>query len=250
MLSPLDILLDPVSLTLLGVYVSLMIWEALFPARKLPGIPYWHAKGILAFALFFFLSSYLPYLYADLLPKTQLIDFSGMNVAAGALLGILLYELGLYVWHRSLHTSNILWRMFHQVHHSAERLDTYGAFFFSPLDMFGFASLGIVCFSVILGLPPQAVTISILTTNFLAIFQHANVKTPTWLGYFIQRPESHAVHHGKGIHAYNYSDLPVFDIMFGTFRNPSKYVAETGFYEGASSKMLEMLSFKDVSKKD
>jgi sterol desaturase/sphingolipid hydroxylase (fatty acid hydroxylase superfamily) len=34
--------------------------------------------------------------------------------------------------------SNILWRIFHQMHHSAERLDTYGAFYFSPYDMIGF----------------------------------------------------------------------------------------------------------------
>jgi sterol desaturase/sphingolipid hydroxylase (fatty acid hydroxylase superfamily) len=84
-------------------------------------------------------------------------------------------------------------------------------------------------------------------TNFFSIFQHANIKTPVWLGYIIQRPESHAVHHAKGVHAYNYSDLPLFDILFGTFRNPKNYVAETGFYFGASGKMSDMLLFKDIN---
>jgi sterol desaturase/sphingolipid hydroxylase (fatty acid hydroxylase superfamily) len=51
-----------------------------------------------------------------------------MNVALASLAGILLYELGMYVWHRSMHKNNVLWRVFHQMHHSAERLDTYGAF--------------------------------------------------------------------------------------------------------------------------
>ena len=38
----------------------------------------------------------------------------------------------------------------------------------------------------------------------------ANVRTPQWLGYLVQRPESHSVHHQRGVHAYNYSDLPLF----------------------------------------
>jgi sterol desaturase/sphingolipid hydroxylase (fatty acid hydroxylase superfamily) len=113
--------------------------------------------------------------------------------------------------------------------------------------MAGFTILGSLCFSFLLGLPPQAVTIVLLVTNFLSIFQHANIKTPVWMGYFIQRPESHAMHHAKGIHAFNYSDLPVFDILLGTFKNPKEYVKETGFYPGASSRIAEMLSFKDVS---
>ena len=80
------------------------------------------------------------------------------------------------------------------------------------------------------------------------MFQHANIKTPRWLGYIVQRPESHTVHHAKDIHAYNYSDLPLFDILFGTFRNPKGFEHEVGFYQGASSKIWKMLSFQDVSK--
>jgi sterol desaturase/sphingolipid hydroxylase (fatty acid hydroxylase superfamily) len=82
----------------------------------------------------------------------------------------------------------------------------------------------------------------------LGIFQHTNIKTPQWLGYIIQRPESHTVHHAKGIHKYNYSDLPIFDIIFGTFKNPKYHEHETGFYNGASNKIFEMLTFKDINK--
>jgi sterol desaturase/sphingolipid hydroxylase (fatty acid hydroxylase superfamily) len=83
---------------------------------------------------------------------------------------------------------------------------------------------------------------------FLAIFQHTNINTPRWLGYIIQRPESHSVHHEKGVHAYNYSDLPIFDIVFGTFKNPKSYSQEIGFYDGASTRMKDILLFQDVSK--
>lgn len=244
--SPLDILLDPVSLFIIGMYALLILGEAIFPARKLPKIKYWEIKGIVSFFFFFYLSTYLPLWYAEWLPSVQLINLSSINSIAGGVIGVVLYEFGMYVWHRSMHKNNLLWRVFHQMHHSAERLDTYGAFYFSPFDMIGFTLLGTLCFSFIMGLPPQSITMMLLVTNFFSIFQHANIKTPVWLGYIVQRPESHAVHHAKGVHAYNYSDLPVFDIIFGTFRNPANYVKETGFYMGASSKVKEMLLFEDI----
>jgi len=246
--TPLQVLMDPISLAILAIYFALMIFEALFPARKLPTIPFWHLKGIFSFFVYFFISVYLPMLYAKWLPGVQLIDLSGANVFLGATAGLLLYEFGMYVWHRTMHTNDRLWKIFHQMHHSAERLDTYGAFYFSPVDMIGWTLLGTVYFACILGLPAQSVTIILLVANFLSIFQHANIKTPVWLGYIIQRPESHAVHHAKGIHAFNYSDLPLYDILFGTFKNPASYVKETGFYNGASARVGEMLLFKNVDK--
>jgi sterol desaturase/sphingolipid hydroxylase (fatty acid hydroxylase superfamily) len=246
--TPLEILLDPVSLYIIGLYALLILWEAVFPARKLPKIPYWHVKGIASFFFFFYLSTYLPLWYAQWLPSTQLLDLTEMNVVIATVICILIYELGMWAWHWSMHKSNTLWRVFHQMHHSAERLDTYGAFYFSPFDMIGFTLLGTVCFSFIMGLPAQSITFVLLITNFFSIFQHANIKTPVWLGYIVQRPESHAIHHAKGVHAYNYSDLPLFDILFGTFRNPKRYVNETGFYEGASSRIADMLMFKEIDK--
>lgn len=247
--TPLDILLDPVSLIILAIYMILMIWEAAFPAQQLPKVKFWKLRGLTAFVFFFYLSSYLPLLIDPYLESYRLMDLSYLNTWQGGFIGVLLYELGVYIWHYALHKSSFLWRAFHQMHHSAERLDTYGAFYFSPLDMIGWTVLGSLCFALIVGLSPQAITITLLVTNFMGMFQHANIKTPRWLGYIIQRPESHAVHHAQGIHKYNYSDLPIFDIIFGTFKNPKTYKYETGFYNGASAKILDMLLFKDINTK-
>lgn len=35
---------------------------------------------------------------------------------------------------------------------------------------------------------------------------------------------------------------------YGTFNNPKTFEHETGFFRGASSKIFEMLTFKDVNK--
>ncbi len=245
--TPWDILIDPISLIVLGIYGSLMLWEAILPARLLPKVKNWKMKGLLSFTFFFYLSTYLPLFWDESLAGFQIIDLTHLGTYWGALVGILFYEFGLYIWHYCIHKNNYLWRVFHQMHHSAERIDTYGAFYFSPMDMIGFTFLGSICLVAIAGFTPEASTLILLGTVFLGVFQHSNIVTPKWIGYFIQRPESHTVHHAKGIHAFNYSDLPIFDILFGTFRNPSTYENETGFYEGASTKIKEMIFFKDVS---
>ena len=245
--TPLEILLDPISLIILALYGVLMIWEAAFPGRKLPKVKHWVLRGLTAFAIYFYLSSYLPLFIDPYLEPFRVFDLSSWGTVGGGLFGVLLFEFGTYVWHFAMHRSNFLWKTFHQMHHSAERIDTYGAFFFSPLDMIGWTVLGSVCFSLIAGLTPQAITFMLLATTFMGIFQHANIRTPRWIGYIIQRPESHTYHHATQIHKGNYSDLPLFDILFGTFHNPTDYEYETGFYNGASARIGDMLLFRDVS---
>jgi sterol desaturase/sphingolipid hydroxylase (fatty acid hydroxylase superfamily) len=246
--SPIELLLDPVSLTIIGVYISLYVWEKFFPRKKnLPKIKFATLRGLVSFALLFYLSSYLPLLIDGYLVSFQLIDLSSFPLVAQVLIGLLFYQLALYVWHRAMHKSNFLWKVFHQLHHSAERLDIPSTFYFSPMDMIGFTLLGSLCFALVMGLSPRSVTVIILALNFLSIFQHSNIKTPRWLGYFVQRPEQHAIHHARGVHQYNYSDFPIYDFLLGTFQNPDDYQGENGFYDGGSTRVLDMLMFKDVS---
>ncbi len=81
---------------------------------------------------------------------------------------------------------------------------------------------------------------------FFSMFQHLNVRTPAWLGYVIERPESHMVHHAREVHALNYSDLPLWDMLFGTFRNPARFEGDVGFGAPASARLGAMLLGADV----
>jgi sterol desaturase/sphingolipid hydroxylase (fatty acid hydroxylase superfamily) len=240
-----ELLSDPVSLTVLGLYAAVIVLEALMPARALPAVRGWKLRGTIAFVVYFLISSYLPLFLGAQLAHLQLFDLSALGKWGGAAVAVLAYEAGAYFWHRAMHASNFLWRTFHQMHHSAERLDTFGAFWFSPMDMVGWTLLFSVCMTV-LGVAPQAVVLAVYATTFLSVFQHANIRTPRWLGTIVQRPESHSRHHARGMHTGNYSDLPVFDMLMGTFHNPAGFF-ETGFYQGASSRVPEMLVFRDVS---
>ncbi len=77
-----------------------------------------------------------------------------------------------------------------------------------------------------------------------------NIRTPQWLGYIVQRPESHSVHHGRGVHHYNYSDLPLFDILFGTFRNPRNSSPKAVSMMALRRKVPQILVFKDIAGAD
>ncbi|SMO91268.1 Sterol desaturase/sphingolipid hydroxylase, fatty acid hydroxylase superfamily [Saccharicrinis carchari] len=248
--TPFEILSDPISLIVYALLAGLLLWEAIFPARELPRIRFWRLRGSIFFLAFVLFTTYIPLLWDGFFAQYQLMDLSSLNLISQVLLGIFVFELVQYCWHISMHKSDFLFRVSHQIHHSAERIDVPSTFMFSINDMIGLSLVGSVSFALIMGLAPQAITIIILTTSFLGIFQHANINTPRWIGYLVQRPESHNVHHAKGIHKYNYTDLPLIDMMFGTFRNPKSYGHETGYYLGASNKVLDMLLFKDVTKQN
>lgn len=245
--TPLDVLLDPISLTVFAIYAALMLWETLMPARPLPRAKAWALRGLLAFVAYFAISTYLPLFLGEYLQPYQLFDLAGLGTLAGATIGVLVYELIGYWYHRSMHASHVLWRGLHQMHHSAERVDTFGAFWFHPTDMVGWTLVSTVALTLIVGLSAQATTATLLAVTLLSIFQHANIRTPQWLGYIVQRPESHSWHHARGRHRDNYADVPLFDILFGTFDNPRDFAPANGFYDGASLRLGEMLAFRDVA---
>ena len=81
---------------------------------------------------------------------------------------------------------------------------------------------------------------------FYGMFQHWNIRTPRWLGYLIQRPEAHCEHHRLDVHAYNYGDLPIWDLLLGTFKNPVGFDGRCGFESPADRRLGAMLAFEDV----
>src|SRR6185436_20657781 len=95
--TPLQILLDPVSLTVLGLYGALILLEALFPARPLPEIKGWKTRALVVFVCYFYLSSYLPLLWGDTLARYQLFDLKALNPFVGAAIGLLMFQLLVYV---------------------------------------------------------------------------------------------------------------------------------------------------------
>ncbi len=234
-------------LIILGTFGVLGLVEMIRPRQQYPASAFWRTRGAIGFILYLAVGTFAPFLWDDVLASYRLFDLTALPVWQQALTGFLVAELVGYCWHRSMHSSSFLWRAFHQMHHSAERFDVWGAFYFSPQDMVGFTFFGSLALVGIVGLGGEAALIVNLTILFLTAWQHMNIKTPRWLGFFIVRPESHSVHHERGVHKYNYCDVPLIDMVFGTFRNPKQIVPEAGFYQGASLEIPKMIAGFDVS---
>ena len=229
---------------------AFLVYDLVSPPRRGTRPRWWRTRAFIVTAANFWLSLLIGQAYGALFGDAHLLNGSALGTAGGAVLGVLVYEFGHYWYHRSAHRFNTLWRAGHQMHHSAESLDAWGAYYLHPLDTFFFVSISSIVLFPLLGLAPQAGAWAAAALTFMAVFQHSHVKTPAWLGYLIQRPESHAVHHQRGVHAWNYADLPLWDIIFGTFKNPPSAAPTPlqGFYDGASARMLAMLTFRDVSR--
>jgi sterol desaturase/sphingolipid hydroxylase (fatty acid hydroxylase superfamily) len=229
-------------------FVAALVTERLFPARQLPKVRGWLLKGVVAFLLVGVINTILPLVIVGALEGYGFLDLTSLGTATGAVIAIVAADFASYWLHRGMHAFTPIWRWTHQMHHSAERLDVAGFSYFHPFDVviqFGMATV----VSVMLGVTPQAAMIAGFTSFALAVIQHLNVRTPMWLGYLVQRPEMHSVHHGRGIHAYNYGNLALWDLAFGTWRNPREFTAEQGFWDGASAKVGAMLIGRDVGER-
>ncbi len=232
---------------LAGGFAALALIDALAPARHYPQARWWRVRGVTSAIVYLALASYAPFLWHDALSGAALFDASSWTLPLAVAVGYAALQFFQYLWHRAQHRFDILWRVFHQMHHSAERFDIYGALYFHPLDMLGFTFSSSFALTVVFGLTPEAAAITGVLAGLISIFSHANLRTPRWLGYLIARPEVHAVHHQRGRHGSNYGELMIWDLVFGTFYNPRNWNAEVGFYDGASERVLDMLLWRDVS---
>lgn len=231
----------------LALVPAFIVLGLVMKARSFETPRFWRFRATVVSALTLALSVLVTLFWAGLFDGFSLVDGSKLGIAGGALAGILAYEFVHYWYHRAAHTSKILWRWAHQMHHSAESVDAFSALYAHPLDTFFFSSWPSLVFFPLLGLRPEAGVLAGVFLTFNTMFQHANINTPRWLGYIIQRPESHSVHHERGWHRSNYSDLPLWDMVFGTFENPPTFEGEAGFYNGASTRILPMLFGCDIS---
>jgi sterol desaturase/sphingolipid hydroxylase (fatty acid hydroxylase superfamily) len=225
-----------------------LIIERLFPGRPLPKVRGWLWKGLLFFAFTGAVNSVVPAVVSTVVGDRAPIKLGGLNVVAAALIGFLVADFIGYWLHRLMHRVPALWRWMHQMHHSAERMDLAGMTYSHPLDtLFVFGLTGLA--TGLLGLSPTAGALAGFFGYFTAVVQHSNIKTPQWLGYIVQRPEAHGVHHERGVHAYNYGSFPLWDILFGTFRNPAQFPSEYGFWDGASSRVGALLLGRDLAER-
>ncbi len=226
--------------------ISMMLVEAFVPGRSWPKVATWWLRAAIL-NLFQVGSVFVAGVVWDgWMQEHRPWSLDGIGTTKGALLGYFAVTFVYYWWHRLRHQIPFLWKWLHQVHHSAARIEVITSFYKHPLEILvnGVLSSAILYLGV--GLSPEAAAVAVLLTGLAELFYHWNVPTPRWIGYIFQRPESHCVHHQENLHSYNYADLPLWDILFGTFRNPEKWNETCGFGE-KEHRLVEMLRGVDVN---
>jgi sterol desaturase/sphingolipid hydroxylase (fatty acid hydroxylase superfamily) len=237
-----------ITVTVLALALIMMMLEAWRPGRSWPKVAGWWSRAILLNGLQVLIVFTAGRFWDGWMMKRRLWSLDGLGLWGGALAGYLVVTFVYYWWHRWRHEVDFLWRWIHQVHHSPQRIEIITSFYKHPAEILlnGLLSSAIVYWLV--GLGPAAGTLAVVFTGIAELFYHWNVATPHWLGCFIQRPESHCVHHEAGLHSYNYGDLPLWDMLFGTYRNPRRWQARCGFGPDIEPRLLPMLLGRDLSR--
>jgi sterol desaturase/sphingolipid hydroxylase (fatty acid hydroxylase superfamily) len=153
-----------------------------------------------------------------------------------------------YWWHRWRHRIDALWLAFHQIHHSPQRIEVITSFYKHPAEMIVNSLIGSALVYTLLGLSLQAGAIYTFCTAAGEFFYHTNVRTPRWIGYFFQRPEMHRIHHEYARHQNNYGDIVWWDMLFGTYENPTEFKSSCGFDDDKEQRLFAMLRLADVHK--
>ncbi len=165
---------------------------------------------------------------------------------AGALLAYVIFTFVVYWWHRARHASPLIWRIFHQFHHSPTRIQTLTAYYIHPLDMIVVLTISNLILFPLLGLDLEAAAWYTVITGFAGFFIHANIRVPRAVGYVFQTPEMHRLHHKTGHHAHNYADIVWWDMLFGTYANPREPIDTCGFDEHTERQIVPMLAGVDL----
>jgi len=229
--------------------VIFLVLERMFPGRELPKARGWYWRALLVnFAQ-------LAITLVTARVWIQLFDVSVFHLAAWnvpIVEGLAGWVVGtfFFYWRHVLRHKKGFWLLFHQIHHSPSRIEIVTSFYKHPLEILSDALLSALVLYPLLGCSMMGA----FWYNFFAAtgeyFYHANIRTPKWLRYIIQTPELHSIHHQYNVHKYNFSDVPIWDRLFGTYRDTSEFAERCGFPAGAEQRLGAMLLFKDVYGED
>ena len=235
----------PMVLTTLSTVLFLGA-ERLFPGRELPNSPGWYVRALSLNACQLAITLATQPLLMALSGKASVFSLASLdNPPLEGFIGWFVGSFFFYWWHRLRH-ANGFWQVFHQIHHSPSRIEVLTSFYKHPVEIFCDAMLAGVVLYLLLG---SSIAGAIWFNFFAATgeyFYHANLRSPRWLRYVIQTPELHSIHHEIDVHKYNFSDLPIWDRLFGTYRDTTEFAPRCGFPRENERKIGKMLVFRDV----
>ncbi|MDF5797514.1 sterol desaturase family protein [Pseudomonas aeruginosa] len=232
---------------LIGVALFIFMLEQLVPGWKLPKVSTWVARVI-----FLNIVQVSIALLAGITWNKWMMGHSLLHTSDALpplLAGFAAYFVNTFVtywWHRARHANDTLWRLFHQLHHAPQaHRGIHLLLQASDRDGLQLAA-GQLRRLRGDGHRIEAGAYYIMFAALGEMFYHSNLRTPHVLGYLFQRPEMHRIHHQRDRHECNYSDFPIWDMLFGTYENPRRIDEPQGFAGDKEQQFVDMLLFRDV----
>jgi sterol desaturase/sphingolipid hydroxylase (fatty acid hydroxylase superfamily) len=229
-----------------GMAAVFFVLEHALPGRELPETVGWYTRAAFLNACQFGIIMLAGVSWNRWLRSWSLFHIS--QSVSPVFVGLLAWFIGTFVfywWHRARHKVTWMWRVFHQVHHSPARIEVLTAFYKHPIEI---AADSIIASAIVYSLLGGSVQAGLWYNVFAAsgeYFYHTNLRTPHWLGYFIQRPEHHSIHHQLDVHDFNYADITWWDRLFGTFRETDTFAPKCGFPSDHEKNLGRMIIFRD-----
>jgi sterol desaturase/sphingolipid hydroxylase (fatty acid hydroxylase superfamily) len=148
------------------------------------------------------------------------IGSRSVRTALEVAVGVVVFELVGYAYHRLAHAVPWMWRL-HEVHHSSERMDWLASFRQHPLEIM-LVTLAQNAPLVLLGLPLGSHALVLLALRLNTVFVHADLQLPRglamkWWSELFATPGFHHRHHQRDGAPRNFAAVfPWLDRLFGT----------------------------------
>ncbi|PIL17975.1 sterol desaturase [Puniceibacterium antarcticum] len=218
----------------LGVLVAMALWELAAPRRRreIPRVIRWTNNLGLVVIDTIVLRLSFPILAVGLAVIAQDRGWGLFNIIeapgwVAVLVSIVVLDLVIYLQHVMFHAVPALWRL-HRMHHADLEFDVTTGLRFHPVEIL--LSMGIKL-AVVMALGPPAVAVLIFEVllNATAMFNHSNVRLPTFvdrvLRLIVVTPDMHRVHHSIRPEETNSNfgfNLPWWDRLLGTYKAQPK----------------------------
>lgn len=237
---------------LFAIAIALFIAERLWPARELPSTENWWMRVLFVNAIQIGIIILAGYTWDRWLRSVAL--FSLRDHAGVLAQGCIAYFISTFVyywWHRWRHESAFFWRLCHQLHHSPARIELVTSFYKHPVEITINSLISASLVYLVLGCSIEAGALYTFLTAVAEYFYHLNLRTPRWIGFFLQRPEAHRIHHQYRHHTQNFADLPLWDAVFGTYHNPTADAVPSrcGYDDWREDRFDDILAFRNVHAK-
>lgn len=227
-----------------GMALAFFVLERVTPGRELPETPGWYARALLLNAGQLGIVVLAGVTWSRWLQGWSVLHLAGsVPPVAEGFIGWFVGTFVFYWWHRARHRVDLLWRVCHQVHHSPSRIETLTAFYKHPVEIAANSIIASALMYCLLGASVEGAAWFNVFAAFGELFYHSNLRTPRWVGYFLQRPEHHSIHHQLDVHDFNYGDITWWDRLFGTFKETDDFAPACGFPPGREKHLGRMLAF-------